>query len=103
MAEGYVQGATDGTGKKVEARAITVPAGTQITDSDGTITTLTADAVYYRQVTAIADEDSGTVASVYGETDRGALSVDAESLGHLEAIHETLREIRALLMMALGD
>jgi hypothetical protein len=101
VTDSYVQVLPDGAGKKVEATPVTIPAGTVITASDGSTTTLSADATYFRQVVALGGSDFGALARVSGEADRGHLIVSGDALAHLEAIHETLVEIRTLLTMAL--
>lgn len=100
MADGFVQVAADGSGKSIDQAAVTVPAGTVVTGSDGTKTTLTADAIYYRQRVVIGDpsEQGGSV-SVRGEVDRGALSIDGEVVAQLRSINDTLDEFRIYLTL----
>lgn len=101
-AEGYVQVAADGAGKKIDAAAVTVPLGTVITASDGTTSTLTSDTVYYRQSVVLGDpERSGALAGIEGETGRGQLRVGNADTATLESIDKTLQEIRDMLLMAL--
>jgi hypothetical protein len=99
-AESYVQVATDGPGKRVDAYAVTLPAGSIVTNADGTTTTLTADTVVYRQGVAIADPSCpGPVARVTGEAGRGAVGArDGDLLGELASMHVTLRAIHELLL-----
>jgi hypothetical protein len=101
MDSGYVQVAPDSTGKSVDNAAITVPAGTLITGSDGTKTALTADAIYYRQRVVISDPENRAAGgvSVRGEVGQGALTMDADVIGLLRAIHETLNEIKLFITM----
>lgn len=100
-ARSYIQPPADtGVGKKVEALAVTVPAGTQLTAADGTVTTLTADATYFRQVAVIGDPTSPTqFAGVDGEAGRGALRADQDMLLALHAIIEELRNIRVSMVL----
>lgn len=98
MSEGYIQVDVDGSGKKVDNAAITVPAGTVVVGSDGTATTLTADAIYYRQRVVIGDPNSASGgASVTGAAGHGALMIDSASLPILESIDKTLQDIRFLI------
>jgi hypothetical protein len=98
MADGFVQVAVDGSGKSIDQSAITVPAGTVVVGSDGTKTTLAADAIYYRQRVVIGDPLSASGgAGVRGEVDRGVLMVDGSSLSILESIDQSLQEIKMLL------
>lgn len=101
MADGFVQVATDGSGKSVDNAAITIPAGTQITGSDGTKTTLAADAIYYRQRVVISDPENRAAGgvSVRGETGQGALTIDDEVISQLKLLNETLLEIKLFLAM----
>jgi GTPase involved in cell partitioning and DNA repair len=100
MADGFVQVAADGSGKSVDNAAITVPAGTVVTGSDGTKTTLSADATYYRQRVVIGDPSAqGGGVTVRGEVDRGALSIDSEVVAQLQSINDTLNEFRIYLTM----
>lgn len=101
-AEGYVQVPADSAGRRVESLAVTIPAGTVVTGADGTLTTLTADTVLFRQVTVIGDPNAkGVYAAVRGEDDRGALAVDGPSFQLLEKIERQLRSIHFLLATAL--
>lgn len=102
-AEGLVQVPTDGVGKRIEATAITIPAGTVITNGDGTLTTLASDTVVYRQVVAIGDPDyPGLFAEVSGEAGRGRLKVTDEGIELLQSMNEKLTMLVTLLSMALG-
>jgi hypothetical protein len=103
MAEGYIQVPTDGSGKKVDVNAVFVPAGTVITNSDGTTTTLSVDAIYYRQVTAIGDGSAfGLVASVRGEAGKASLEISSDALRVLERIDQHLEEIHDLLELTVS-
>jgi|SRR6266853_671625 len=67
MAEGFVQIAADGIGKQLDNDVVTVPAGSVITNSDGTQTVLAAPAYYYRERIVTSDpNDPRGVASVTG-------------------------------------
>lgn len=100
--EGFVQVPADSSGRRVEALAVTVPAGTVVTDYAGTKSTLTSDTVLFRQVTAIGDPSSpGSFASVSGEVGRGALWVNDENAAVLDRIDHTLTDIKYLLAAAL--
>lgn len=99
MADGFVQVAPDSTGKSVDNAAIKVPAGTVITGSDGTTTTLSADATYYRQRVVIGDPERGSGVNVRGEVDRGTMLIDADVISELKSINETLDEIRLFITM----
>jgi hypothetical protein len=103
MSDGFIQLPSDGGGKSVDAAAVTIPAGTIVIGSDGTQTTLTADAVYYRQIVVLGDlESAGKWAVIDGETGRGTLHVNnGDLLPVLQQIAESLNEIKLLLLQAI--
>jgi hypothetical protein len=102
MPNGFVQVAPDSTGKSIDQSAVTVPAGTVVVGSDGSLTTLTADATYYRQRLVVSDPvDPHAVANVRGEVDRGALYIQSSELELLASISGTLGQISLLLQLAL--
>lgn len=55
MADGYVQVADDGQGKRVGNYAVKLPAGTVVADKDGVLTTLTADTTLFLQRVVLTD------------------------------------------------
>lgn len=102
--ESYTQVATDGSGRKIESLPVTVPAGTYVTNTDGTRTKLTADIVVFRQGMVIADPSTpGQFAEVSGAEGRGALMVGGAELAMLSQMNKTLHEILTLLTMALEN
>lgn len=90
MADGHVQVALDGAGKKIDNAELVRDPTTQ--GEDG--------ATVYRQRTALgSDENPRLLVDVTGEPGRGALSVEAKNL---DDIWEKLDEISTLLKMAIG-
>lgn len=102
MTESYTQIQTDGSGRKIESLPITVPAGTYVTNTDGTQTKLTSDIVVFRQGMVIADPSNpGQFAEVSGEDGRGKLAVGGDVVRTLENIHQSLEQILLLLQLTL--
>lgn len=61
-AKGFVKGPPDiGGGKSISNLAVVVPAGTVVTNSDGSVSTLTADATFYIQKVALSDSKGNTI------------------------------------------
>lgn len=84
MADGHVQVATDGSGKKID--------NAELERADGV--------TVYRQRTVIAsDENPRIQAGVDGEAGRGELAVRSRDV---DAIVEKLDEIVGILRMLLG-
>lgn len=95
--QGYVQVATDSTGKRIDNVAITVPSGTFVTSGDGTVSPLTSDVIVFRQSTTIGDpENLSQRANVTGEVGRGTILVESRQL---DEISKTLSEILEFLQM----
>lgn len=82
--DGYVQVATDGTGKKVDNADLTRDDGTE---------------VYRQRVVLGSDENPRQQVQVRGEAGDVALMVDAKELGEIK---EVLTEIRDILRMFCG-
>lgn len=100
---GFVQGPPDvSTGKRIGNSVVTLPAGTVVTNYDGTTTTLSVDTQVYLQRVVLADPETLASASVSGETGRGALAVELEaSEQRFSSIDKTLKDILDLLKMAM--
>lgn len=100
---GTIQGPPDiSTGKRISNAVVMLPAGTVLTNADGTTTTLAADTPAYLQRVVIGDVETLASASVSGEAGRGALGVElASGETRLESIDATLREILNLLKINL--
>lgn len=96
---GFVQGPPDvGTGKRIGNAVVTLPAGTVVTNYDGTSTTLSVDTQVYLQKVVLADPETLASASVSGESGRGAVGVELDSSEQrLESIDASLKEIIFLL------
>jgi GTPase involved in cell partitioning and DNA repair len=94
-APGFVQVATDGSGKRVDNVAVTLPSGTVVTNADGTTTTLTADTVVYRQGVHLVDpDDVNARQNIGGENGRGAAGThDRSVVLALQEMHGTLKEL----------
>lgn len=82
--DGYVQVATDGTGKKVDNADLTRDDGTE---------------VYRQRVVLGSDENPRQQVQVRGEAGDVALMVEAKELGEIK---EILSEIRDLLRFVCG-
>lgn len=100
---GFVQGPPDiSTGKRISSASVTLPAGTVVTNYDGTTTTLLVDTVVYLQRVVFSDPETLTSAAVSGESGRGKIGVEASGdEQRLASIDESLKEILALLKMEL--
>lgn len=87
---GTIQGPGDiGTGKRIGNAVVTLPAGTVLTNADGTTTTLAADTPVFLQRVVLAD--STTLMSA--EVRDAKLQVQDSTLQVLEHMAETLDEI----------
>lgn len=87
MADGYIQVAADGSGKKVD--------NAEITRADGTV-------VERQRVVQADNDDVGPMVTVGGEAGRGeARAQDRSVRDLLQDIHETLRRIEAVLQEAV--
>lgn len=100
---GTIQGPQDiGTGKRIGNAVVTLPAGTVLTNADGTITTLANDTPVFLQRVVIGDSETLASASVSGESGRGAMAIRLDGdAGKLASIEETLKRIEDLLEMTL--
>jgi hypothetical protein len=90
----------DSTGKFVLNVPITVPAGTVLTNLDGSTTTLTVDTIFYCQQVGIVDPSNplGRVAVVNGAPDTAAYG----AVVRLPAGQPDLSDIKTLLSQILA-
>lgn len=108
MAEGFIQVAPDSTGKQLDNDVITVPAGTQVTDGSGNVTTLAAPAFYFRERVVSADPNNPLgVATVTRSTgpnvdDYGLTVRVPPGQSDLQTIASILLDIDTLLATQLG-
>lgn len=61
MTDGYVQVAIDGVGKKVGNFAVTLPAGTIVTDKDGVQSALAVNATVFLQRVVLVDSKGAEI------------------------------------------
>jgi hypothetical protein len=88
---GTVQGPGDiGTGKRIGNAVVTLPAGTVLTNADGTTTTLASDTPVFLQRVVLGDPLTLQSAEVRD----AKLQVRDSALDVLERIAETLEEIQ---------
>ena len=88
--DGYVQVATDGTGKKIDNAELT-----REPETAGS----TADTVYRQRIVVSDDENPRLQAKLRGEAGNGSLQVDARTLSD---IHGELVQIREILQLLVG-
>jgi hypothetical protein len=96
--DAYVQVAADATGgKRIANFAVTLPAGTLVTDADGVQTALSVETTVFVQRTAVSDPATGVAAQVSGEADRGRLNVGAEDIVQSNA--QLIQRLDALIQL----
>lgn len=103
--EGFVQVAVDSTGKRIANFAVTLPAGTVVTNADGSTTTLAVDTPVFLQRVVIGDPSDGlaslAVKNVTPWPDEGGAVVRVvgagtilKALGRIEDLLERLLKKR---------
>lgn len=109
MAEGFVQIAVDGAGKQLDNDVVAVPAGSIITNSDGTQTVLAAPAYYYRERVVISDPNDPkgvvTVTGVQGPSGQDYGQSVRLTLGQpdLRDLYSVLADIDTVLNSMMGQ
>ena len=80
---GFIQGPPDiGTGKRIANLTVTLPAGTQVVNADGSTTTLAADAVVYIQKVALSDSKGNTLEDFGSEAMQAAVLLELKAIRH---------------------
>jgi len=87
---GVVQGPADSSGKRISNVVVVLPAGTVLTNADGSTTTLNADTPVFVQRVTLSDPQTLQSTEVHD----GKLQVEDRYLHLLGRIAETLDEIK---------
>ena len=96
MSDGFVQVAPDSSGKRIHNAVVILPAGTVVTNADGTTTTLASDTPVFRQIVVIGDPSTLQQAKVGGESGKGYVLVDAAAFNELLEKMDEMIEIMKL-------